>query len=380
MGSGEWGEVTSPLPTPHSPPIMAVKFHDYYETLGVARAATVDEIKKAYRKLARKHHPDVNPGDKSAEEKFKEVSEAYEVLSDPEKRKRYDQLGANWKTGTDFTPPPDWAGWTPYGGQSGAWERVDYGDLKDIFGGAAGAAGAGGFSDFFETMFGARGARRGASRGAGFAMRGQDIEAEMEIGLEEAHRGVTRTITIQATLPCPTCNGSGVINNKLCPTCRGAGVVTRPKTLDVTIPAGVREGSVIRLAGQGEPGTGNAPSGDLLLRLRLRPHRLFSVTPEGDVQIDLPVAPWETTLGARISVPTLDGSVEMTIPPGAQGGQRLRLRGQGLNRRSGGRGDEYVRLKIVTPPNPTAKEKELFERLAAESQFNPRDLMNGGRR
>jgi curved DNA-binding protein len=137
---------------------------------------------------------------------------------------------------------------------------------------------------------------------------------------------------------------------------------------------------VIRLAGQGEPGVGNAPPGDLMLRLRLKPHGLFSVTPEGDVQIDLPVAPWETALGARVNVPTLDGSVEMTIPAGAQGGQRLRLRGQGLNRRGGGRGDEYVRLRIVTPPKPTEKERELFERLAAESRFNPRDLINGGKR
>jgi DnaJ-class molecular chaperone len=143
--------------------------------------------------------------------------------------------------------------------------------------------------------------------------------------------------------------------------------------LDVKIPAGVRNGSVIRLAGQGEPGRGGAPAGDLLLRLRLKPHRFFSVTPEGDVQIDLPVAPWETALGARVNVPTLDGSVEMSIPAGAQGGQRLRLRGQGLNRRGRGRGDEYVRLKIVTPPKPTEKEKELFEQLAAESRFNPRE-------
>jgi len=344
---------------------MAVKFHDYYETLGVPRAATTDEIKKAYRKLARKYHPDVNPNDKSAEEKFKELSEAYEVLSDPEKRKRYDQLGAGWKAGADFTPPPGWA--------SGEGVRVEYGDLGDIFG----AAGAGGFSDFFETLFGAR---RGAPRGAPFARRGRDVEAEMEIGLEDAHRGATRAITLQAAAPCPTCNGAGAVDNKPCPTCRGAGVVTRPKTLDVNIPAGVREGSVIRLAGQGEPGMGAAPPGDLLLRLRLKPHRLFSVTPEGDVQLDLPVAPWETALGARVNVPTLDGSVEMTIPAGAQGGQRLRLRGQGLNRRGGGRGDEYVRLKIVTPTRPTEKERELFERLAAESRFNPRDLMNGGKR
>jgi curved DNA-binding protein len=339
---------------------MAVKFQDYYETLGVARAATTDEIKKAYRKLARKYHPDVNPNDKAAEEKFKEISEAYEVLSDPEKRKRYDQLGAGWKAGADFTPPP---GWTPWGGV-----RVEYGDLGDIFG----AGGAGGFSDFFETLFGAR---RGAPRGAPFSMRGRDVEAEMEIGLEDAHHGATQAITIQATAPCPTCNGAGAIDNKPCPTCRGAGVVRRPKTLDVNIPAGVREGSVIRLTGQGEPGMGNAPPGDLLLRLRLKPHRFFSVTPEGDVQIDLPVAPWETALGARVNVPTLGGSVEMTIPAGAQGGQRLRLRGQGLNRRGGGRGDEYVRLKIVTPPKLTEKERELFERLAAESRFNPRELM-----
>lgn len=344
---------------------MAVKFHDYYETLGVARAATTDEIKKAYRKLARKYHPDVNPNDKSSEEKFKEISEAYEVLSDSEKRKRYDQLGAGWKAGAEFTPPP---GWAPGGGF-----RVEYGDLGDIFG----AAGAGGFSDFFETLFGAR---RGAPRGAPFAMRGRDVEAEIEINLEDAHRGVTRAITIQAATPCPTCNGAGAVDNKPCPTCQGAGVVRRPNTLDVNIPAGVREGSVIRLAGQGGPGMGNGPPGDILLRLRLKPHRLFNITPEGDVQIDLPVAPWETALGARVNVPTLEGSVEMAIPAGAQGGQRLRLRGQGLNRRGGGRGDEYVRLKIVTPPKPTEKERELFERLAAESGFNPRDLMNGGKR
>ncbi|HEU0178190.1 MAG TPA: DnaJ C-terminal domain-containing protein [Blastocatellia bacterium] len=344
---------------------MAVKFHDYYETLGVPRAATTDEIKKAYRKLARKYHPDVNPKDKSAEEKFKEISEAYEVLSDQEKRKRYDQLGAKWKAGADFTPPP---GWTPWEGA-----RVEYSDIGDIFG----AAGAGGFSDFFETLFGARrGAPRGAPRGVPFAMRGRDVEAEMEIGLEDAHRGAARAITIQAMTPCPSCNGAGAVGNKPCPTCRGAGVVRRPKTLDVNIPAGVHDGSVIRLAGQGEPGMGAAPPGDLLLRLRLKPHRLFSViTPEGDIQIDLPVAPWETALGARVNVPTLDGSVEMTIPAGAQGGQRLRLRGQGLNRKGGGRGDEYVRLKIVTPPKPTEKERELFERLAAESRFNPRDLI-----
>jgi curved DNA-binding protein len=344
---------------------MAVKFRDYYEVLGVSRNASEDEIKKAYRKLARKHHPDVNPGDKTAEGKFKELNEAYEVLSDPEKRKRYDQLGANWKAGADFTPPPGWEG-----------ARVDFGDLGDLFGGGRGPSG---FSDFFESLFGdAR--RAGARAGPGFAMRGNDVEAEITLSLEEAHRGTTRSLTLQTTERCFDCGGSGSKDGKLCPTCRGAGVVRRPKTLDVNIPAGARDGSVIRLARQGEPGTGNAPAGDLFLRVTIQPHRFFTVVNGDDVQIDLPVAPWEAALGAKVSVPTLDGPVEMTIPAGTQGGQKLRLRGQGLNRRGGGRGNQYVRLKIVNPEKMTNREKELFERLAAESRFNPRELITGGAR
>ncbi len=345
---------------------MAVKFRDYYEVLGVARTASADEIKKAYRKLARKYHPDVNPGDKTAEEKFKELNEAYEVLSDPEKRKRYDQLGANWKAGADFTPPPGWAG------REGARGGFDY---NEVFGGG----GASGFSDFFEAFFsGGRGARAGRA-GAGFTMRGSDVEAEIQLTLEEAHRGVTRTITFEATERCPDCGGSGVKDNRPCPTCRGAGRVRRQKSLEVTIPPGVRDGSVIRLAGQGEPGTGNAQAGDLFLRVRLKTHPLFRLVGEDEVEVELPVAPWEAALGAKVNVPTLEGPVEMTIPAGTQAGQRLRLRGQGLNRRRGGRGDEYVRLKIVIPPKPTPKEKELFEKLAAESRFDARELMGGKR-
>jgi len=339
---------------------MAVKFQDYYEVLGVPRTATADDIKKAYRKLARKYHPDVNLGDQSAEEKFKQVGEAYEVLSDPEKRKRYDQLGENWKGGADFTPPPGWEG-----------GRVEYGDFSDLFGAGRGT---GGFSDFFETLFGSR---RGRRSGAGFAMRGQDVEAAIELSLEEAHHGTTRTITLQTTVVCPTCNGSGVRENQPCATCRGAGVVTRPKTLDVTIPAGVRHGSIIRLAGQGEAGAGNAPAGDLLLHVQLRPHPLFHVLEEGDVELELPVAPWEAALGAKVRVPTIEGSVDMMVPAGAQGGQRLRLRGQGVLRRGSGRGDQYVRLKLVNPPSLTASERALFEQLAAASHFNPRELMKG---
>jgi curved DNA-binding protein len=340
---------------------MAVQFRDYYEILGVAKTATEDEIKSAYRKLARKFHPDVNPGDKSAEEKFKEINEAYEVLSDADKRKKYDTLGPNWKAGQDFRPPPNWEG-----------ANVEYDDFGDLFGSGRGASG---FSDFFESLFGGR---RGPRRGAGFAMRGQDVEAEMPLTLEEAHRGVKRTITLQVTETCPDCKGSGLKDGKTCPTCHGAGAIRRPKSLEVTIPSGVREGSVIRLTGQGEPGSNGAPAGDLFLRVRLQPHRLFNTVGENDVQIELPVAPWEAALGAKIPVPTLDGPVEMKIPAGAQGGQRLRLRGQGLNRRGGGRGDEYVKIRIVNPPKLAPKEKELFEKLAAESRFNARELMPAG--
>jgi DnaJ-class molecular chaperone len=340
---------------------MAVQFRDYYEVLGLNKNATESEIKSAYRKLARKYHPDVNPKDKSAEEKFKEVNEAYEVLSDAEKRKRYDELGQNWKAGQDFRPPPGWQD-----------ANVEFGDVGDIFGGG----GASGFSDFFEALFGGRRGGRRARGGAGFAMRGRDIEAEIELTLEEAHRGGTRSISLETAETCPQCRGTGSVDGKtVCPTCRGAGRVRRPKTLEVTIPPGVRDGSVIRLAGQGEPGASGGPPGDLFLRVRIRPHRLFDVTGENDVQVELPVAPWEAALGAKVSVPTLEGPVEMTIPAGTQAGQRLRLRGQGLSRRGGGRGDQYARLKIVNPTRLTSGERELFEKLRAESRFDARELM-----
>jgi DnaJ-class molecular chaperone len=343
---------------------MAVQFRDYYDVLGVAKTASENEIKQAFRKMARKYHPDVNPGDKSAEEKFKEINEAYAVLSDAGKRKRYDALGPNWKSGEEFRHPPGWEG----GGVN-----VDFGDFADVFGGAR--QGGGGFSDFFETLFGGR---RGARAGAGFSMRGQDIEAEIVLTLEEAHRGGKRTISLQVTEPCPECQGTGSKDSKApCPACRGAGAARRPKSLEVTIPAGMREGSVIRLAGQGAAGGNGAQPGDLFLRARIQPHRLFNLIGEHDVELELPVAPWEAALGASLPVPTLDGPVEMKIPAGAQGGQRLRLRGQGLNRRAGGRGDEYVRLKIVNPPQLGQRERELYAQLAAESRFNPRETMPG---
>jgi DnaJ-class molecular chaperone len=342
---------------------MAVAFRDYYETLGVQRGATEEEIKKAYRKLARKHHPDVNPGDKSAEEKFKEINEAYEVLSDPDKRKRYDELGPNWKAGADFTPPP--------GQEAYTYEFRDFGDIFTE------SRGGRGFSDFFESLFGGSRAARG---GPGFAMRGQDVEADISLSLEDIHRGAVRSLAFQVTDRCPTCNGTGQVDSKTCPTCRGMGAVTRPKSIDVNVPAGVREGSTVRVTGQGEPGANGGQPGDLFLHVRVRPHQLFTLVNEDDLQIELPVAPWEAALGSKVHVPTLDGPVAMTIPGGAQGGQRLRLRGQGLNRRRGGRGDQYCKLKIVNPPSPTPDERELFEKLASASPFNARDLLPGGRR
>jgi DnaJ-class molecular chaperone len=340
---------------------MAVQFRDYYDVLGTPKTATEDEIRKAYRTLARKYHPDVNPGDKSAEEKFKEINEAYEVLSDPDKRKRYDQLGSNWKAGSDFTPPPDWeSGGAGFGGFSTVFEN--------------GQGSTSGFSDFFESLFGGR---RGARAGAGFRMRGNDIDAEITLKLEEAHRGIKRNISFEVTEICSTCGGSGTKGKKVCPTCHGSGVVLRQKSFEVTIPAGVRDGSVIRLAGQGEAGLNGAPSGDLFLHVRIQPHQLFEITGDDDIEIEIQVAPWEAALGATINVPTLDGTVEMKIPAGTQGGRRLRLQGRGLSRRGGGKGDEYVRLKIVIPPDLNATQKQLFERLAAESHFDPRKSMDG---
>ena len=338
---------------------MPVKFRDYYEVLGIKRDATVEQIRQAFRKLARKYHPDVNPGDRTAEDKFKEINEAYEVLSDAEKRKRYDRLGANWKDGAEFTPPPDWGG-----------VRVEYGDLGDIFGGS-------GFSDFFETLFGGgrasteppAGQRRRTQRSR--PARGQDSEAEMTLSLEDAHRGGKHRITIQVPKICPACNGTGVAGGAACSVCKGAGQVISPRTIDVNIAPGGREGSVIKLARQGQPGIGGGEPGDLYVRLRIRPHPVFTVSGD-DTIADIPIMPSEAVLGATIEVPTIEGKAEMKVPAGSQGGQRLRLRGQGLNKRGGGRGDQYVRLKIVVPTNPSEREKQLYKELASASQLNPR--------
>src|SRR5260221_9022050 len=276
---------------------MAVKTKDYYEVLGVKRGAADDEVKKAYRKLARKFHPDLNPGDKTAEEQFKQLQEAYDVLSEAENRKLYDQYGENWravKAGAGV-PPPGWEGAqrTAGGAPPGGFDFSDF-DFSGV--------GGGGFD--FGDLFGR------AGRSARRSNRGQDVEAELELSLEEAHRGGRRTLQLQAAETCPTCNGVGVKDNKPCPTCGGAGQVLRPKTIEVNIPAGVRDGSTIRLAGQGGAGGNGSQPGDLYLHIRLRPHPVFAVRGD-DLEVEQPLSPWEAGLGTGLEVPPIDVQVEM---------------------------------------------------------------------
>ncbi|MDO6461462.1 DnaJ C-terminal domain-containing protein [Granulosicoccaceae sp. 1_MG-2023] len=307
-----------------------MQYKDYYDILGVAREASQDEIKKAYRKLARKYHPDVSK-EASAEERFKEIGEAYEVLRDPEKRSAYDQLGHNWKQGQDFNPPPGWEGGFGFGGTAHQ--------------GGAGFGG-GSFSDFFESLFG-EGLNRGhASYGGagGFRQaRGEDQHARISIDIEDAYQGATRTLTL------------------------GEGPSAR--RLKVKIPKGIRAGQKIRLSGQGAPGMAGGPAGDLQLEVAFRPHPLYTVD-GSDVTLELPVTPWEAALGATIDVPTPGGKVTVSIPAGSGQGKRLRLRGKGLPGKTPG--DFYVRLKLTLPEATTDEARALYKSMQEKLDYNPR--------
>ncbi len=346
---------------------MAVEFKDYYKTLGVPRTASADDIRKAFRKLAREHHPDVAKNKAQGEARFKEINEANEVLGDSEKRKKYDSMGENWQQG--FRPPP--------GGQ---YRRGQYP------GGANGAEGfefefgGTGFSDFFEQFFGGNGRRadhggfnqRGGVGEQDVVGRGQDVEADLMVTLEEVVRGSLRQITLRRNVVCPKCGGSGHRGQKPCPECGASGQIAKTETHQVKMPPGIHEGQKLRVAGKGEAGFGGGSAGDLFLRVRIASHPDFRVE-NGNLYHDLDLAPWEAALGTNVSVPTLENSVSIKIPPGTQVGQKLRVRGRGLPVRGGEKGDLVVVINIQMPKQIGEKEKALWEQLARESNFKPRD-------
>jgi len=313
-----------------------VEYKDYYQIMGVKRDATQEEIKRAYRKLARKYHPDVSK-ERNAEAKFKELGEAHEVLKDPEKRAAYDQLGSQWKAGQEFRPPPN-------------WERGF--EFRDV--GGAGPE-MGDFSDFFETLFGAAARRPGAAGGRSsreFRRRGEDHHARVVVELADSYRGTTRSITLQV----PQVDERGR-------------VAARPRTLSVKIPQGIRQGQQIRLAGQGGAGFGGGEAGDLYLEVEFNPHGRYRV--EGaDVYLDLPVAPWEAALGATVEVPTPAGAVDLKVPPNSQSGKKLRLKGRGIPAKPPG--DLYVVLQVVLPPADSERQRRAWEQMQREFAFNPR--------
>ncbi len=325
---------------------MAVKYRDYYEILGIQRTAAQDEIQRVYRKLARKYHPDVNKS-AGAEDKFKEINEAYEVLKDPEKRKMYDQLGPDWRSGQDFRPPPGWNVHYDFGG-----------------GGAQQWGGAGGFSDFFESLFGGAGgfrqaqrggAGRGFGQGAVWRQAGADQETTIHISLEDAFRGGTRPIVLQTQAINP--NGQ---------------IEVQEKRYDVKIPAGMLTGQKIRLPSQGGEGVGGGPRGDLYLKIEIEPHPVFTLKGR-DLYMDVPVSPWEAVLGAEADINTLSGPVTLKIPAGTQSGRKMRLRGKGMPNPKGQPGDLYATVVVRVPTNPSGRERELFEELKKISGFNPRE-------
>ena len=334
---------------------MAERGKDYYQILGVSRKATAKEIKQTYRKLARKYHPDVNPGDKSAEERFKRINEAYEVLSDPEKRKKYDQFGDQWQYADQFAK----AGWQ----NAPRWEFRQEGVPNFDFGDSS----SGGADDILSSIFHSFGARGPAGQTVRRPRRGKDIEYPIEVTLEEAYSGTSRQIQMREESPCSVCNGSGNIANALCATCRGTGKVAQMRRLEVKIPPGVNNGSRIRIAGKGGDGYRGGPSGDLYLVVSILTHKLFQRRGD-DLHVEVPTPLLTAILGGDIEVPTPKDKLALKIPPESQNGQSFRLAGKGMpHLKSSGRGDLFARIKVVLPRNITPKEKKLFEELKAIS-------------
>ncbi|MBI3637582.1 MAG: DnaJ domain-containing protein [Candidatus Rokubacteria bacterium] len=357
-----------------------MEFKDYYRILGVDRKADEKTIKSAYRKLARKHHPDVAKG-KDAD-RFREINEAYEVLSDPVKRQRYDTLGPDWQRyaearGGAGGPGPGFR--VEYGGDAG-----DGGDFSDFFrtifgdlGRARGGGGFGGGGINLEDLFGGRGAgSRGRAGAPGGRARGDDVQANVEITLDEAFHGARKAFALEAEEPCPTCHGSGNVGGKPCGTCHGRGWQPSRRHLEVKIPAGVKTGQRVRVSGEGG-GTAGA-RGDLYLSVTVAPHPLFERKGD-DLHVDLPITAPEAARGTTIEVPTLRGKVSMKIPPGTSSGRRFRLPGYGMPRvKGGGSGDQFVGVRIVMPSNLTDAEKDLYAKLAKLRTDDPRAYVIGG--
>lgn len=317
-----------------------MEYKDYYKILGVDKKASADDIKKSYRRLARKYHPDVSK-EADAENKFKDVQEAYEVLKDNEKRQAYDSLGSDWRQGQEFRPPPGWQGQDGTRFYTTGGQGFNPEDLE-------------GFSDFFSNIFGGGGARQAHAHAQrqSFKQRGADQEFKVQIPLEEAFTGTTKTLNLQF----PEADANGQVTHKT-------------RSIKFTIPAGVTDGKQLRLAGQGAPGFGGGPAGDLYLKITVAPHKYFSLQ-GSDVYLTLPVTPWEAALGAEIQVPTLGGKVGLKLPAGSKAGSKLRLKGRGMPGKTAG--DQYVIVQIQTPPAKTDAEKALYEKMSQEMTFNPR--------
>ncbi len=318
-----------------------MEFKDYYTTLGIEKTATQDEVKRAYRKLARKFHPDVNK-DPDAEKRFKEVGEAYEVLQDTEKRAAYDKFGSNWQAGQDFNPPPDWDNNFEF--QGGGYTEAD----------------ASQFSDFFESLFGRQSEfnqqEQFGGRQSAYYGKGQDLHAKISISLEDSYKGSKQSLVLQR----PTVDAKGHVK-------------TTPHTLNVTIPKGVIEGQRIRLEGQGAVGSANGANGDLYLEINLNSHPFFTVD-KRDILLTLPITPWEAALGASVPVPTLGGTVELKIPPGSQTGKKMRLKGRGIASTKMS-GDQYVTLAVIVPTPENDTQRELYKSMAEAMPFNPRSSL-----
>lgn len=353
--------------------MATVQFKDYYKTLGVPRDADERAIRSAYRKLARTHHPDVNPGDTAAEERFKEINEAHEVLTDSAKRKLYDRYGEEWErfreagfTGDEPAgrapssggfDTSDFGAWfaSREGQTNQDWTVFDVGDERD----------GGGFSDFFQVLFGNRSQRGGATTMRRRPRKGEDLEVAVDLSLDEAFRGAKRMLRFEAPEVCSTCNGTGLARNAPCPTCDGTGTVTRSRTLEVSVPAGVATGSRVRVAGQGGPGRDGGPNGDVFLRVKVRPDARFERIND-DLRTDVSVPLWTALLGGETEVTTPTGRVALRIPAGTQPGKVFRLRGQGMPKLKGGsRGDLLARVRVELPTNLSDEERSLVERWKA---------------